>query len=128
MLWMRSILITAFLIAGPANAQTGLCVWNGTGLTCPGSTSSLDPGIGRYDPENAIRRGLDRSLESAQAQAELTRQAIADRQRQEDESVALRMKTDALVAAKQCATAETLARSAADLSALNRVQTACAGQ
>ncbi|MFD1612881.1 hypothetical protein ACFSCW_13825 [Sphingomonas tabacisoli] len=127
---MRSLLITAatLLIAGQANAQTGLCIWNGTGLTCPGSTSLIDPGIGRYDPANAIRRELDRSLESAQAQAELTRQAIADRQRQEDESVALRMKTDALVAAKQCATAETLARSAVDQSALNRVQTACAGQ
>jgi hypothetical protein len=115
---MRSLFLCALALASPAAAQTPLCAWNGTGLTCPGQpalSGPLTPAPQPGAPPTPTQR-----LVQLQAQADFDRALVAAAVAQDTARVQALQRADTLIAAGDCAAAETLAheQAQADLPAV----------
>lgn len=94
--------------AGAAAAQTPLCVWNGTSLSCPNQAAPsgpLTPGA-----QLGALPSPQQRLAELQAQADFDRALIAARVAQDAERVRVLERADTLVTSGSCADAETLVR------------------
>lgn len=115
---MRGLTLLGLILAGSATAQTPLCAWNAAGLTCPGQPALSGPLTPTPEP-GALLTPTQR-LAQIQAQADFDRAlAAAEAARNLGRTKTLE-RADNLIAAGDCAAAETLVRQKArtDLAAV----------
>ena len=103
-----AFLMLGLLWAGAAIAQTPLCAWNGTSLSCPNQPAPSGPLMPQLQP-GALPTPQQR-LAEIQAQADFDRALVAARIAQDTERVNTLERADSLVEAGRCADAETLVR------------------
>ena len=103
---LRAILLS-LVLAGPAAAQTPLCVWSGTGLICPGQPAPSAPTVSTIVP--SILPSPEQQLNQLQAQADLDRAVVAAQAEQAQQRASID-RTDPLTIPGVCAGAETVVR------------------
>ena len=115
---MRRLLFFSLALASPAAAQTPLCAWNGSGLTCPGQPVLSGPLTPALQP--GMLPTPDQRLAQLQARADFDRALAAARVAQDDKRAETLARADTLIASGDCAAAETLVRgsAASDLAAI----------
>jgi hypothetical protein len=115
---VRSLFLLGLVLACPAAAQTPLCAWNGTGLTCPGQPAFSGPLTPAPQP-GALPTPTQR-LAQLQAHADFDRALAAAEVAQDTGRAQTLARADALIAAGDCTSAEALVRDKAkgDLAAV----------
>jgi hypothetical protein len=106
-----------------AIAQTPLCVWNGTSLSCPDTPAPGAPPAQQIQPGGLPTP--QRRLAEIQAQADFDRALIAARAAEDTRRVQVLERADALVTAGRCTDAETLVREKAP-AAVSAIASRCA--
>jgi hypothetical protein len=91
-----------------ATAQTPLCAWKGTSLSCPSQPVPQGP-LTPAAPFDALPTRQQR-LTELQAQADFDRALIAARTAQDAKRLKVLEQADSLIAAGNCPDAETLVR------------------
>ncbi|MBA2918447.1 hypothetical protein [Sphingomonas sp. CGMCC 1.13658] len=105
---MKIPLVICLAMASPTAAQTPLCAWNGTSLSCPNQPVPQGP-LTPAQPFKALPTPQQR-LAELQAQADFDRTLIAARTAQDAKLLKVLEQADGLIAAGSCPDAETLVR------------------
>lgn len=115
---MRSLVLLGIALGTPAAAQTPLCTWNGTSLTCPGQPAFSGPLT--PSPQPGVLPTPAQRLAQLQAQADFDRALAAAEIARDTKRAQTLERADALIVAGDCAAAEALVREKArgDLAAI----------
>jgi hypothetical protein len=115
---MRHLTLLGLALAAPGAAQTPLCVWNGTGLTCPGQPAFSGPLTPTPLP-GALLTPTQR-LAQLEAQADFDRALAAAEVAHDVKRTQTLERADMMIALGDCAAAEALVRKEAktDLAAV----------